>query len=190
MRGIGEIRILCHILVFRPKTDRRSDNPFNSSQFDQAWACIRFTETHLPRISFPSFWPVFIFHNFFRSRIIHFCSTIQRVFPPTIVMEQWVVACFFTPKGANPKDTHAEFLSVYGTDALVLRTVSKRHKRFAHGRTGLSMIRNLGDPGRMISPKPFALCFRNIILLQARDFMPISGLRKLRACISCTMFRR
>jgi hypothetical protein len=86
---------------------------------------------------------------------------------------------FFTLKGLTPGDIHAELVSVYGVDVLVLHTFYKWHKRFAQGKTDFSMIRDLGDSCRMISPKPFVLCFRNAILLHAKGLVPASGLRRL-----------
>jgi hypothetical protein len=56
------------------------------------------------------------------------------------------------------------------------------------GEWSFLIIRDLGDPYRIISSKPFALCFRNVLLLCARDFVPTSDLRRLHACIYCTMF--
>jgi transposase len=47
------------------------------------------------------------------------------------------VARFFTLKGFNPGDIQAEFVSFYGSDALVLQTAYKWHKRFAQERTEL-----------------------------------------------------
>jgi hypothetical protein len=44
---------------------------------------------------------------------------------------------FFFLKGLNPGNIYAEFISVYGIDALVLQTLYKWHKRFAQGRTEL-----------------------------------------------------
>jgi hypothetical protein len=40
-------------------------------------------------------------------------------------MEQMTVVRFFTLKGFNPGDIHAELFSVHDTDTLVLRTVYK-----------------------------------------------------------------
>jgi hypothetical protein len=51
-----------------------------------------------------------------------------------------------------------------------------------------SMICDLGNADRMISQKPFALCFGNVLLLSAREFMFISDLRGLRACVECMTF--
>jgi hypothetical protein len=56
------------------------------------------------------------------------------------------------------------------------------------GERNFLMIRDLGDSYRMISPKPFTLCFRNVLLFHARDFVSTSDLRMLRACVYCTTF--
>jgi hypothetical protein len=50
------------------------------------------------------------------------------------------------------------------------------------------MIRDLDDPDRMISRKPFALWCRNVLLFHPRDFVPSSCLRRLRACVYSTTF--
>jgi hypothetical protein len=45
------------------------------------------------------------------------------------------VVHFVTLEGLTPGDIHAELVSVYGADVLVLHTLYKWHKRFAQGKT-------------------------------------------------------
>jgi hypothetical protein len=52
-----------------------------------------------------------------------------------ILIEQMTVVGFFTLKGLNPRDVHAEFVLIYDTDVFVLQALYKWHKRFAQGRT-------------------------------------------------------
>jgi hypothetical protein len=56
------------------------------------------------------------------------------------------------------------------------------------GQRNFSMIRDLSYPSGMISLKPFMLCFRNVLLLHANNFMPSSGLQMPCACAYCTSF--
>jgi hypothetical protein len=105
-----------------------------------------------------------------------------------ILIEQRAVVHFFTFKGINPGDIHDELVSVYGSDALVLRTLYKWHKCFAQGRTEL-----FNDPrsGRLLQ-KDLAEAVHDMLqecsFLHVKDFLPTSDLRQLRDCISCTMF--
>jgi hypothetical protein len=46
------------------------------------------------------------------------------------------------------------------------------------GERSFSTISHLSDPHRMISPNPVMLCFRNVLLLRARDFTSTLGLRE------------
>jgi hypothetical protein len=63
-------------------------------------------------------------------------------------MERKAVMRFFTLKGLNPGDIHAELMA----------------QLFDQGRTDVSIIRDLDDdPYRMILPKPFTLCFGNVL---------------------------
>jgi hypothetical protein len=50
------------------------------------------------------------------------------------------------------------------------------------------MIRDLGDRYRMFWPKSFVLSFRNVLSLQARDFVPTSEVLRRHTCVYCTTF--
>jgi hypothetical protein len=103
-------------------------------------------------------------------------------------MEQKAMGRFFTLKGLNPEDIHAGLYESMGPmysfceHSINGTSVSLNKER------SFSMICDLSDPSRMISPKSFALCFRNVLLLYATDFVTTSELRRLRACIYCTTF--
>jgi hypothetical protein len=97
-------------------------------------------------------------------------------------MEKRAMVRFFTLKDLNPGDSHAEFVSVYGPMHSFCKHSINGTSASLKGERSFSMIRDLGDPYRMISSKSFALCFNNVLLLHARDFVPILDLRRLRAC--------
>jgi hypothetical protein len=90
-------------------------------------------------------------------------------------MEGKAVMLFFIIKDFNPRDIHAELASVSGANAFILRTLYKRHRRFAQERTEFLIIRGLSEPDRMISSMLFALCSRNIFLLQTKTLCPFQA---------------
>jgi hypothetical protein len=98
------------------------------------------------------------------------------------------VVRFMTLENLNPRDIHAEQVSVYEVDALVLQILYEQHKLFARRRTQSSMVCDLGDRCIMISASPFALCLGDILYLHVRDFVSTSGVRRRRTCGDCTRF--
>jgi hypothetical protein len=103
-------------------------------------------------------------------------------------MEQRAVVSFFTLKGLNPRDIHAELTSIDGPMDSFCEQSTNGASAELKGERSFPMIRDLSDPYGMISLKLFALCFRIVLLLHARDFVSTSGLRWRRAFIYCKMF--
>jgi hypothetical protein len=89
-----------------------------------------------------------------------------------ILMEQKAVVRFFIFNGINPGDIHAEFVSDYGPMHSFCEHSINGTSASLKGERSFSMIRDLGDSYRMISPRSFALRFTNVLLFHARDYMP------------------
>jgi hypothetical protein len=91
-------------------------------------------------------------------------------------MEQKAMVRFFTLKGLNLREIHAELVSIYGPMHLFYQHFTNGTSPSPKGEQTFSIIRDLDNPDRMMSLKSSALCFRNFLLFHAKDFMPTSDL--------------